>query len=225
MCGVTAVLSRHAPISPDTVRAGMASLHHRGPDGRRHWMAADGRVALGHTRLSIIDLVSGDQPIANEDETVHRRDPGNPDGPRGGPGDVVRGRGVHRPGRGARRAASRDDAARVRPSRTPASRRARHGPRQGLSCAPEAWFAQRRASQKSHASREGGGAVSRFAIPGAPGDARCRAPRARAVANGARVVATLRDPGARGPDGGMDCARVPAVIAVHAAHDPAGPPG
>jgi asparagine synthase (glutamine-hydrolysing) len=71
MCGVTAVLSRHAPISPDTVRAGMASLHHRGPDGRRHWMAADGRVALGHTRLSIIDLVSGDQPIANEDETVH----------------------------------------------------------------------------------------------------------------------------------------------------------
>jgi len=71
MCGVTGVLSRHAPISPDTVRAGMASLHHRGPDGRRHWMAADGRVALGHTRLSIIDLVSGDQPIANEDEAVH----------------------------------------------------------------------------------------------------------------------------------------------------------
>ena len=71
MCGVTAVLSRRAPIPPDTVHAGMASLHHRGPDGRRHWMAADGRVALGHTRLSIIDLVSGDQPIANEDETVH----------------------------------------------------------------------------------------------------------------------------------------------------------
>src|SRR6202008_3179992 len=28
----------------------------------------DGRVALGHARLSIIDLVTGDQPIASEDE-------------------------------------------------------------------------------------------------------------------------------------------------------------
>ena len=71
MCGIPAVLSRHTPIAPDTVRAGMAALPHRGPDGRRHWMAADGRVALGHTRLSITDLVTGDQPIANEDETVH----------------------------------------------------------------------------------------------------------------------------------------------------------
>ncbi|MHC5002818.1 MAG: asparagine synthase (glutamine-hydrolyzing), partial [Planctomycetota bacterium] len=71
MCGITAVLSRHTPIAPETVRSGMAALHHRGPDGRRHWMAPDGRVALGHTRLSIIDLVTGDQPIANEDETVH----------------------------------------------------------------------------------------------------------------------------------------------------------
>jgi len=71
MCGITAVLSRHAPIAPDTMRAGMASLQHRGPDGRRHWMAADGRVSLGHTRLSIIDLATGDQPIANEDESIH----------------------------------------------------------------------------------------------------------------------------------------------------------
>jgi asparagine synthase (glutamine-hydrolysing) len=71
MCGITAVLSRHAPIAPDTVRAGLAALHHRGPDGRGQWMAADGHVALGHTRLSIIDLTTGDQPIANEDETIH----------------------------------------------------------------------------------------------------------------------------------------------------------
>ena len=71
MCGITAVLSRHASIAPDTMRAGLASLHHRGPDGRRHWIAADGRVALGHTRLSIIDLATGDQPIANEDESIH----------------------------------------------------------------------------------------------------------------------------------------------------------
>jgi asparagine synthase (glutamine-hydrolysing) len=70
MCGITAVFSRSA-IAPETVRDGMASLHHRGPDGRQHWMSKDGRVALGHTRLSIIDLATGDQPISNEDGTVH----------------------------------------------------------------------------------------------------------------------------------------------------------
>jgi asparagine synthase (glutamine-hydrolysing) len=43
-------------------------LHHRGPDGQRHWVSADRRVALGHARLSIIDLMTGDQPIASEDE-------------------------------------------------------------------------------------------------------------------------------------------------------------
>jgi len=44
------------------------SLDHRGPDGQRSWISADGRVALGHARLSIIDLATGDQPIASEDE-------------------------------------------------------------------------------------------------------------------------------------------------------------
>ncbi len=34
-------------------------------------MAPHGRVALGHARLSIIDLATGDQPIANEDERLH----------------------------------------------------------------------------------------------------------------------------------------------------------
>jgi asparagine synthase (glutamine-hydrolysing) len=33
-------------------------------------MSADGHVALGHARLSIIDLVTGDQPIASEDERI-----------------------------------------------------------------------------------------------------------------------------------------------------------
>lgn len=37
-------------------------------DGQRYWIAPDGRAALGHARLSIIDLTNGDQPIANENE-------------------------------------------------------------------------------------------------------------------------------------------------------------
>lgn len=71
MCGITAVLSRRSPIAPDTMRAGTTSLHHRGPDGQQHWMASDGRSALGHTRLAIIDLTTGEQPISNEDRTIH----------------------------------------------------------------------------------------------------------------------------------------------------------
>jgi asparagine synthase (glutamine-hydrolysing) len=71
MCGITAVLSRRSAIDPEAVRKGMAALHHRGPDGQRSWMSHDCRAALGHTRLSIIDLSTGDQPISNEDKTVH----------------------------------------------------------------------------------------------------------------------------------------------------------
>ena len=67
MCGIVAVLSRQEPISAAMMKHATQSLHHRGPDGQRHWIGADGLVALGHARLSIIDLVTGDQPIASED--------------------------------------------------------------------------------------------------------------------------------------------------------------
>jgi len=46
-----------------------ATLVHRGPDS--DGMLFDGPVGLASRRLSIIDLAGGDQPIANEDATVH----------------------------------------------------------------------------------------------------------------------------------------------------------
>ena len=67
MCGIVGMFSRRGPISPAVIRRATQSLHHRGPDGQRQWIAADGRVALGHARLSIIDLTTGDQPLASED--------------------------------------------------------------------------------------------------------------------------------------------------------------
>jgi asparagine synthase (glutamine-hydrolysing) len=70
MCGIAAIFSRDTPIDPAAIDRATLSLHHRGPDGRRHWISRDGRVALGHARLSIIDLVTGDQPIASEDEST-----------------------------------------------------------------------------------------------------------------------------------------------------------
>jgi asparagine synthase (glutamine-hydrolysing) len=70
VCGIVAVFSPRAPIAPGVVEKATRSLNHRGPDGQRHWIAPDGSVALGHARLSIIDLTTGDQPISNEDESL-----------------------------------------------------------------------------------------------------------------------------------------------------------
>jgi asparagine synthase (glutamine-hydrolysing) len=67
MCGIVAFFSRWLPMSEAALQRATQSLDHRGPDGQRHWMSNDKRVALGHSRLSIIDLTTGDQPIASED--------------------------------------------------------------------------------------------------------------------------------------------------------------
>ena len=68
MCGIVALFSHRDPIERQPWRRATDSLHHRGPDGQGHWISSDRRIALGHTRLSIIDLTTGDQPIASEDE-------------------------------------------------------------------------------------------------------------------------------------------------------------
>ena len=63
MCGIAGLIlsSGAAPPDPVTLSKLIDSLHHRGPDGTGH--AVVGRVALVHNRLSIIDLVTGDQPL------------------------------------------------------------------------------------------------------------------------------------------------------------------
>ena len=68
MCGIVAIFSRRDAISPAVVERATKSLYHRGPDGQRQWISPDGKIGLGHARLSIIDLSTGDQPIASEDE-------------------------------------------------------------------------------------------------------------------------------------------------------------
>ena len=67
MCGIIAICSKDKPIAAGALRRATQSLVHRGPDEQHEWMAPHGRAALGHTRLSIIDLFTGAQPIASED--------------------------------------------------------------------------------------------------------------------------------------------------------------
>lgn len=70
MCGIVAMYSAQEPIQADALERATCRLSHRGPDGQRTWLNADHRVGLGHARLSIIDLATGAQPIASEDETL-----------------------------------------------------------------------------------------------------------------------------------------------------------
>ncbi len=62
MCGLAGLALRQG-MTPDsaTLEALTRALAHRGPDGAGHHVA--GSVALSHTRLAIIDLVTGDQPL------------------------------------------------------------------------------------------------------------------------------------------------------------------
>ncbi|HMN42982.1 MAG TPA: asparagine synthase (glutamine-hydrolyzing) [Povalibacter sp.] len=70
VCGIAGILSLPdaQPCDRGQLRQMIESLAHRGPDGFGYLQ--EGPVGLAHARLSIIDLSSGDQPIANEDQSV-----------------------------------------------------------------------------------------------------------------------------------------------------------
>ena len=67
MCGIAGLFHPQVPkpVDPERVRAMADSLAHRGPDGSGVWTAPG--VGLGHRRLSIIDLATGDQPMRSAD--------------------------------------------------------------------------------------------------------------------------------------------------------------
>jgi len=69
MCGICGIVSTRGPVDPDQLARMSAKLLHRGPDS--DGVFVDGPVGLAARRLAIIDLETGDQPIANEDGTVH----------------------------------------------------------------------------------------------------------------------------------------------------------
>ena len=70
MCGIIAMGSR-APIDLNQFIKMRDTMIHRGPDDAGIFLSGDERVALGHRRLSIIDLSEkGRQPLCNEDGTI-----------------------------------------------------------------------------------------------------------------------------------------------------------
>jgi len=68
MCGIAGFCLREENAELATVRAMCDRIRHRGPDDEGYHL--DGGCAIGMRRLSIIDLDTGHQPMANEDESV-----------------------------------------------------------------------------------------------------------------------------------------------------------
>jgi asparagine synthase (glutamine-hydrolysing) len=70
MCGIAGKFNFDAarPIDPGRLAAMTSVIAHRGPDADGFHVGRG--IGLGHRRLSIIDLVSGSQPLANEDGSI-----------------------------------------------------------------------------------------------------------------------------------------------------------
>lgn len=70
MCGICGIVyaEPERPVSRELLRSMTNILRHRGPDGEGFHIAPG--VGIGFRRLAIIDLETGDQPMANEDGTV-----------------------------------------------------------------------------------------------------------------------------------------------------------
>ena len=67
MCGIAGFVDKNK--NKKTIIKKMCDkIAHRGPDGEGYFLNDD--VALGHRRLSIIDLSTGDQPMFNEDKNI-----------------------------------------------------------------------------------------------------------------------------------------------------------
>lgn len=62
MCGICGTVGIQ---EPGLIESMTEAIHHRGPDDFGHFV--DGDVALGHRRLSIIDLAGGHQPMSSPD--------------------------------------------------------------------------------------------------------------------------------------------------------------
>jgi hypothetical protein len=65
VCGITGIVASGSDIDADHLAGMIAMLNHRGPDDRG--VHIEPGAGLAHSRLSILDIAGGCQPMANED--------------------------------------------------------------------------------------------------------------------------------------------------------------
>src|SRR5689334_22477001 len=69
MCGIVGVVSSNGQtVEAERLGAMVQMLDHRGPDDRGCYV--EPQAALGHTRLSVVDVAGGRQPLSNEDGSI-----------------------------------------------------------------------------------------------------------------------------------------------------------
>lgn len=70
MCGICGIVNAdpNRPVEQAILARMTEAMRHRGPDAQGFYL--NGPLGLGHRRLSIIDLATGQQPMANEDESI-----------------------------------------------------------------------------------------------------------------------------------------------------------
>jgi len=74
MCGIVGSLvfnNSHFSVTESYINRMRDTMIHRGPDGAGTWISNNGKLGLGHRRLSIIDLSdSAGQPMCNHDKSI-----------------------------------------------------------------------------------------------------------------------------------------------------------
>jgi len=71
MCGILAIASPARKLEKNEVEKMLAVLSHRGKDNQTVVLRQDGKIGMGHVRLSLIDLSEqANQPMCNENETI-----------------------------------------------------------------------------------------------------------------------------------------------------------
>src|SRR5687767_13893417 len=70
MCGIAGIIDLRGRDAPEraALERMLGALDHRGPD--EFGLYRDRRAGLAHSRLSIIDVAGGHQPMCNEDESL-----------------------------------------------------------------------------------------------------------------------------------------------------------
>ena len=69
MCGIVGLIDKNSKNTKKKIIKNMADkIIHRGPDAEGYFV--DDYIALGHRRLSIIDLKGGNQPLYNETKDI-----------------------------------------------------------------------------------------------------------------------------------------------------------
>ena len=70
MCGIFGIISE-VKLSSDKHNAFIKGLQHRGPDSNGHIYNNNKNILIGNTRLSIVDIENGQQPISDNKKRIH----------------------------------------------------------------------------------------------------------------------------------------------------------